>query len=168
MAVIGYPDYVMDEEGLIFSREKLVQIKYGLNNHGVVKVNLLRDDGKRTSVPVANLVARVFIDNPNPEINDSVIHMDGNRKNLHPANLRWRPRWFAIEYHKQFDDFIDEDLPVIEVETGRVFGSAMSACIYYGLLYSQLMDSIISNDPDYNGIKFTTYPTLTNWRFYAD
>ena len=52
-------------------------------------------DGKR--VKVHRLVALAFVENPDPETNDVVDHIDGNKLNNKSSNLRWLTRQANIQ-----------------------------------------------------------------------
>lgn len=49
----------------------------------------LHDGNKRKNIQVSRLVALMFVENPNPEINKTVNHKDGNVENNYYENLEW-------------------------------------------------------------------------------
>jgi len=57
------------------------------NSNGYVAVNIKRDDGVRTLVPLHRLIAIVYI--PNPLNKSQVNHIDGNKLNNNLDNLEW-------------------------------------------------------------------------------
>lgn len=105
------------------------------NQHGVVHVGLFRD-GKQHKRAVALLVCEAFLPPPTPPTFDTPIHLDGDRTNCRIDNLMWRPRWFAVRYHRQFTD--DRPMgfrnPIRDKRTGQVFRNSMEAATTFGLL----------------------------------
>lgn len=105
------------------------------NREGIVNVGLCRDRVKyKRSVTV--LVANAFV-SKEPYISfNTPINLDGDRTNNHFCNLMWRPRWFAIDYHRQFRPRARRGFlsPVEDVKTGEYFDCSMDAAIKYGLL----------------------------------
>lgn len=171
LSELGYPGYFIDRDMQIYVQTRagdIRPVKYNTSSNGSVKVNMVRSDGKRTTIPVGTIVATLYVENHNPQFDDTVTYRDGDKQNYHPANLMWRPRWFAVEYHKQFERYSvdDEENPVYERETKLIFKNIMHACIYHGILYRQVLESIESTTPTYTSILFTTYPTGTTWAFY--
>lgn len=95
--VPGFPGYQVSNAGRVKSLPRTVIrgnftmnipgtiLKFG-TSMGYSFVNL-RKDGKSTSVKVYKLVGLVFVDNPlnRPEID----HINTNRKDNRPENLRW-------------------------------------------------------------------------------
>lgn len=105
---------------------------------------------------VAVLVAEAFLPRPrDPELNNAVIHRDGNRHNVRAKNLMWRPRGYAIRYHQQFDYYrfhrmltpVGTQLPVIDIDTEEVFYNSTDCAIANGLLEVQLMLAITNERP---------------------
>ena len=165
----GYPGYFIERDGAIYraKNKHWVPLKYYKNTNGLTVVNLIREDGKRTSVPVANLVGKAFLPGMTKHDN-TIINLNGDRSDNRVENLAWRPRWFANEYHKMFRDHSvdDEENPVIELETEFVFPNVMSACVHYGILFGDVLVSIETTLPSYGGPPRTTYPTGTSWAFH--
>lgn len=165
---IGYPGYLINGDGVLFKNVKgtWLPVKIRYNNFGTVIVNIVREDGKRTTVPLANLVARAFLHRRNEDDN-TLIHLNGVKDDCRASNLAWRPRWFANAYHRMFDkhDVDDEENYVQEIETGIVFENIMLACVRYGILFDDVLTSIETTLPTYPGEPRSTYPTGTTWRF---
>lgn len=63
-------------------------LKTTINKHGYECVHLSKNKGDQILF-VHVLVAKAFIDNPNPSIKTQVNHIDGNKLNNHLDNLEW-------------------------------------------------------------------------------
>ena len=95
---------------------------------------------KRT---VSHLVAKAFLPAPQHETFDSVINLDGDRRNNWASNLAWRPRWFALIHQAQFNTRIPgSGIPIADMETGEEFINVWDAVIKYGLLIADVTQSI--------------------------
>jgi NUMOD4 motif-containing protein len=98
---------------------------------------------------VARLVANAFLEFPaNPyhrQTFDTPINRDGDRTNNHIDNLLWRPRWFAVKYHQQFDRGWDQGNRVRESMTVIDFDCVLSAAIEYGLLAIEIFTEAMNH-----------------------
>src|SRR3954463_11128186 len=117
----GFPGYSISSYGRVRNDETDRILALTRNQHGVVQVGLMRD-GLQYKRGVALLVARAFLDPPAIETFDTPINLDGDRCNNHIDNLMWRPRWFAVKFHQQFDGHIPKiNEPIQEIHTGLRF-----------------------------------------------
>lgn len=115
------------------------------NQQGFVMVSLQDGVGKRTR-SVAVLVVDEFIP-PRVHFN-SLIHLDGDRSNCRLENLERRPRWFAIKYHRQFEDpvFIRSTPKLVNVVTGEEFDDFVEPATKYGLHYKDIVLSAMNRE----------------------
>ena len=89
MEINGYPNYTIDEDGIIYSKTRNKYLKPILIQGGYYSVNLCLD-GKGYYKLIHRLVAEHFI--PNPEGLEEVDHIDRNPANFNASNLRWVSR----------------------------------------------------------------------------
>ena len=82
----GYNNYLISENGEIYSKKSNKILSPGKIGRGYLKVTLWKN-GKYKNFLVHRLVAMTFLDNPNnlPQIN----HIDGNKLNNHISNLEF-------------------------------------------------------------------------------
>src|SRR5262245_2607454 len=89
-----FPDYSVSNQGRIRSDRFDRVLAVSLTQYGLVQVGLRRGHTQHNrSVPL--LVAKAFV----PEVPgpfDTPINLNGDREDNRAANLKWRPRWFAI------------------------------------------------------------------------
>lgn len=128
----GFSKYVVSPDGLIKNRDRDTLLSTRRNRQGVVMVNLMGDDNTKSTRSVALIVAQTYLASPKSESYNSIIYLDGDRSNCSATNLMWRPRWYAVRYHKMFDE-VPYDISVIIEDTGEVFGTLRDACLKYGL-----------------------------------
>lgn len=118
-----------DETGRIMAQMR--------NQTGIRYVGLTRNR-KQIRRCVSILVAMAFLEEPEDKTFDSPINLDGDRSNNEVTNLMWRPRWFAVKFHKQFhdgySDYPDYIYPVEDVDTGQRFSSSWEASMTQGVL----------------------------------
>lgn len=83
---LGFEDYLVSKEGLIYSLKRNKLMKPFKDSKGYLQIHLFQN-GKRVSMKVHILVAKLFVDNPynKPCVN----HLDGDKSNPHYLNLEW-------------------------------------------------------------------------------
>ena len=83
----GYEDtYAVSDEGYVINILTQEIISPWINNKGYLCVDLHKN-GKRKHMLLHRLIAMAFVDNPyNYPI---VLHLDNNKLNVKPSNLRW-------------------------------------------------------------------------------
>jgi hypothetical protein len=87
MEVKDYPNYLIYEDGRVYSKNKNKFMKPQFNNHnGYYKLNLCKD-GKKKPFLIHRLVALHYI--PLIDGKDMVDHIDQNKTNNDISNLRW-------------------------------------------------------------------------------
>jgi len=113
-----------------------------MNQLGIVQVGFSKN-GRYFKRAVAPLVAHAFIPRPLGPF-DTPINLDGDRSNNFVENLMWRPRWFAVKYHKQFKRSTSNrtSYPVMDTKSGEIFPSEFDAAITFGLLVDDLRHAI--------------------------
>jgi len=90
MEIQGYPNYLIYEDGRVFSKgnkfNKPKFLKYRHDNRGYYIVNLYKE-GKPKNQKIHRLVALHYI--PNPNNFPCIDHIDRDRHNNSIDNLRW-------------------------------------------------------------------------------
>jgi hypothetical protein len=89
MEIEGYSNYLIYEDGRVFSKKRNKFMKSRNNRRGYYEVNLYKD-GKKKSFKIHRLIALHYI--PNPNNYEEVDHKDRNRQNNSIDNLRWADR----------------------------------------------------------------------------
>lgn len=120
-------------------------LRIAQNQRGYCFVTLYTDEG-RFQVQVHRLVAAYFLEEPPSEHFNSLIHRDGNLENNWAGNLLWRPRWFVVNYRKQFrsreiESYILSERVLVQ-ETGEIFDNIHDAAIAYGLLAKDIQEAM--------------------------
>lgn len=106
------------------------------NQRGLLYVTLY-NEGHCYSRSLAPLVANGFLDPPPHHSWNTPIHLNGNRTDVFAGNLMWRPRWFAIDYHQQINQYSDPFDRVRDVSTGEE-DTLRAMCMRYGLLQTKV------------------------------
>lgn len=143
--VIGFPDYEVSNLGRVFNKVTERYMVPQKNQQGILNVGISRDkvQHKRS---LARLVANAFLQPlETPTTFDTPIHLDGDLTNCRVDNLMWRPRWFAVKYHKQFRNnqrgFL---VPIEEIHTGEQFETSWDAATKYGLIDKEIRVAAIN------------------------
>lgn len=140
-----FPDYAVSSLGRVVNQHTGRDMKISLNGRGIPIVGMMFNGTQyKRSVPV--MVAQAFLESPIHESFDSVIHLDGDRRNCRASNLMWRPHWFVVRYHQQFRSrgnlkFLT---PVYCNETEELFENSAHMAMTYGLLERDIVESFVN------------------------
>lgn len=148
----GFPDYFINEHGHIRSYDGYpVNVTY--NQAGFPYVQIREEDGSRKVRSVMSLVARIFLDEPERDIDDTLIRKDGDKNNTHASNLAWRTRSYAITYHRALKGEGIFNFPVYALENDGErhirFETMRQAAIHYGVLEQELFNNMTSESEVY-------------------
>ena len=138
-----FPDYAVSDFGEIVNIKTGMPRRTSINQQGIVKISLYQGRELITR-SVAVMVAEAFCEG-RTQLFNTPIHLDGDRENCRADNLMWKPRWFAVQYHRQFEspDFHKMDLHIIELNSGREYYSVKDACMDMGLYYQDVYKSYV-------------------------
>lgn len=139
-----FPDYAVSSMGEVFNIKTGMPRRTSINQQGIVKISLYKDGRELITRSVAVMVAEAFCEG-RTEFFNTPIHLDGDRENCRADNLMWRPRWFAVQYHRQFQspDFHRMDVHIVDVDTGKEYYSVKDACMELGLYYHDVYRSYV-------------------------
>lgn len=154
-----FPGYSVSDQGEVRNDDSGRVLTPTLNQNNVAQVGLMRNKVQYKR-GVALLVANAFLEPPNEAFN-TPINLNGDRLDNRVDNLMWRPRWFAITYHRQFDnDLRGFRKPVIEIKTGETFDTSWDAAIKYGLIDREIMMAALN--------RTYVWPTYQEFRLIED
>ena len=86
MEIQNFPNYLIYEDGRVFSKNKNIFMKQSIDYLGY-RIITLRKDGKKQTIRIHRLIAIHFI--PNPENKRDVDHINRKRFDNRICNLRW-------------------------------------------------------------------------------
>jgi len=157
----SFPGYSVSTFGRIRSDRFERILALNQNQSGLVQVGMVRDGIQcHRSVPL--LVAKAFMPRHTKPF-DTPINLDGDRWNNHLENLRWRPRWFAQKYHRQFVFPFERtfDFPIIDIETEEIFDNSFECARKYGLLEEDVVKSVMDE-------AYYVWPTHQQFAVYTE
>ncbi len=142
--VADFPDYLVNEHGDIKNEYRDRLLTQRMNHEDFMMTGLVRDHRQYTR-SVATLVAKAFLKDPPSDAYNSIIHLNGDRSDCRALNLMWRPRWYAVRYHRMFSEEpmrIAVYVPALK----RRFYSLREFCKIYGLVESQAYLNMVQGE----------------------
>lgn len=149
LADLGYPGYQLSKDGEVSRIRDGRVLKTSTNQYGVERVGLMNPiTGKQETLSVTRLVAVMYVPGRSDTF-DTPINLNGNRLDNRAINIMWRPRWFAVNYFRQFKDYPNPMMSadIVDLENGREFADTRSASVAYGFLEADVLKSVISGSP---------------------
>lgn len=145
--VEGFPDYSVNPLGKVKRDSTGRVLAPRFNQYGVPYVGLMRD-WRQNNRSLPRLVARAFLPTPS-EIFDTPIQLDGDPSNCRADNLMWRPRWYAVQYNRQFEERYENPInaPIHAINERERFPNSLAAACRYGLLEREVVLSVLNNTP---------------------
>lgn len=142
-----FPNYLVSNYGEVVSQKTGASRKPSRNKQGHAKITLSQD-GRLITRSVGQLVAQAFVPGRD-EVFNQLIHLDGDYLNCRADNLMWRPRWFAIRYHRQFmyEAFYENGAKIVEMESGEHFANLKDVCTTFGLYHYDVTKSCVEHVP---------------------
>lgn len=136
--IYEFPGYSVSNMGRVRNDDMNRTLTMLRNQYDIINVGLTRDriQYKRS---VAVLVANAFLPSYESDAFDTPIHLNGDRSDCRAENLLWRPRWFAIKYHRQFrTGRISIRKTLVDDNTGSEYRNSLVAAQTFGLLDSDI------------------------------
>lgn len=148
-----FPDYAVSEFGEVTNMKTGMERKTSVNQQGIRTITLYQENGCPATRSLAVLVASAFVPPAPQDHFDTVIHLDGDRTNCQVSNLAWRPRWFAIRFHKQFqhEQLYADKGHWVELRTGTEFFSMLDVVRTFGIYHIDVVNSHFNGTPVFPG-----------------
>jgi hypothetical protein len=138
--IVLFPGYSVSDQGRVRNDDAGTPVKPVQNQFGLTHVGLTKAK-KQYKRSLAVLVATAYVHRPK-DVFDTPIHLNGDRSDCRAENLVWRPRWFAVKFHKQFEDDNVWSTVLVDTRTGDRYDSPMDAVVANGLLFKDLFLSV--------------------------
>lgn len=152
-----FPNYLISNHGDVVNQKTGEWMRLSKNSDGSIKVGLWHA-GKQYTRSVKVLVAESFVPGRD-EIYDTPIHLDGDKTNNRADNLVWRPRWFAMQYTKQFERISENDRlgPLRDIATDQRYYDIVECATLHGLLFKDVRRAIV--------MKESIFPTIQRFEW---
>ncbi len=153
-----FPEYIVTEYGEVFNAKTEREIQVARTGQGTAKVTLYRD-GRPFTRALGLIVAKAYVWNDfDPDIFDTPIHLNHEPLDNRAVNLRWRPRWFAIKYAKQywFENYHNHRRDIYDPSDGEVLPGVRWICEKHGVLWFDVLMSLEKGETVFpSGYRFT-------------
>jgi hypothetical protein len=149
-SIKDFPLYEVSNFGQIANVRTDYLLKPSLTMQGDLKVGLCRGP-KQYTRSLKVIVAETFIEGHTSLFNTPIV-LDGDQFNIVAHNLMWRPRWFAINYTRQFKNIHPAYYvgPIIEMtEDGIILGAydnTIEIGVTHGLLFADIWRALHRKD----------------------
>ena len=143
-----FPNYSVSPQGRVINNSTYRELRHSFVQYGTPTVGLnYKGIVYRRSVSL--LVARAWLAEPQRYDFTTPIHLDANRANCNVENLMWRPRWFAIQFHKERKNspFPKWKKDFVIIETQEVFRQPYDCAGVHGILEWDVYRSIYDKRP---------------------
>jgi hypothetical protein len=159
-----FPSYLVNNKGEIFSIHSNKLLDINVNSKGYAFV-VLRDKKQSISKTkeIHRIVAKYFLDNPNPIEFTQVNHKDENPLNNNVSNLEWCTPKYNSNYGTRNQKIKDYFNPIVQCDLEgnriRVFLNNQYASIYTGCNHSAISKARTGVNSMCGGFKWKS-PTL--------
>ena len=137
----GFENYAITDTGKVYSFLTNKWLKFSISK-GYKRIELQKD-GKRHNKRINRLVAQTFI--PNPLNLPLVEHEDDDKSNNNLSNLKWSTQKDNMRSAWSNGLMKRRAVPVLCVETGKIYSSLKTAAKAVGLKRSSGISDCISN-----------------------
>ncbi len=140
-----FPHWLVSSEGHVMNGDTGHVMTLRTNQQHLTMVNIYYMRKIYTRL-VALLVGHAFLEIPDPDVYNSVIHLNGDRSDCRAMNLMWRPRWFGLKYHHMFTEDpvrVAVYIPAIK----KRFSSLREFCTTYGLIEKDTYMALLNHEP---------------------
>ena len=111
-----FPRYLISNRGEVFSITSNKVLRVGINK-GYAKVVLCNSaTGNNKTIEVHRLVAKAFVNNPNPNEFVQVNHKDENTLNNNANNLEWCTAKYNSNYGNRNKKLANYFAPIVQVD----------------------------------------------------
>lgn len=158
LETLGFPGYKLSNMGEVRNERTDKTLKLSPNQYGVVRVGLMsRETSRQVTLSLPRLVANMFVQGKSATFN-TPINLNGDRDDNTSKNLVWRPRWFAVDFVRQFEESHEPAFQgkIYDVETNKEYENSRVAACENGLLDEDILKSIVNGSP--------CFPT---WQIFA-
>lgn len=154
-----FPRYLINSKGEIYSvfSDRLLEINVNTKGYAFV---ILRDtkQGVNKTKEIHRLVAKYFLENPNPAEFIQVNHKDENPLNNDVSNLEWCTPKYNANYGNRNQKLKDYFSPIVQCDSNdnrlRIFLNNQYAAVYTGVTHSSISKAKTGVNSNCGGYKW--------------
>jgi hypothetical protein len=146
--IYEFEEYFVNEEGTVWDTSRDQEVRQRWTDSFIVNLRNPSHASGQTTKRVCVLVAEAFVPREENRFN-TVIFLDGDRRNHHANNLAWRPRSYAIHYHREMlhPEMYVTSYPVVD-SNHIEHENSLEAAMANGICPSHVIKSLLHNRPE--------------------
>lgn len=149
LEILGFSKYDVGDRGVVRNARTKDILKTITLKSGTVIVQMISDEGKRTTKPLAKLVCELYLSDPGAITRGTPMHKNLDPQDNRYQNLCWRDRTFINRYRAERKS---RDVPLIDKAVYSIgdkiyFANSREAAESYGILEGQMVNNLLNGSP---------------------
>lgn len=146
LEILGFSKYDVGDRGVVRNARTKDILKTITQKNGVVIVQMVSDEGKRTTKTLAMLVCELYLDKPKTIPRPTPMHKNLDTQDNRYQNLCWRDRTFIKRYQaeRKSRDVPLLDKPVYSIGDKIYFANSREAAESYGILETHMVNNLLN------------------------
>lgn len=146
LEILGFSKYDVGDQGVVRNARTKDVLKTTTLKNGLVIVQMISDEGKRTTKTLAKLVCELYLDKPKAVPRPTPMHKNLDQQDNRYQNLCWRDRTFINRYKAERKARVEPliDKAVYSFGDKVYFSNSRDAAESYGILETHVMNNLLN------------------------
>lgn len=146
LEILGFSNYDVGDQGVVRNARTKTLLKTITLKSGSVIVQMINDEGKRTTTTLAKLVCELYLDKPKMITRPAPMHKNLDTQDNRYQNLCWRDRTFINRYQAERKARTEPllDRSVYSIGDKVYFSNSREAAESYGILETHMVNNLLN------------------------